>query len=88
MPGIAQPAKDQGEGRQAEVGFGLAAAGREEEQVHDLAVVRASGRRSRAGSSGGRRAGTAATPARRLDLLLHDEPTSGAFATVSVGQLE
>ena len=36
---VSQPSVDQREGGQAEVGFGLAAAGREEQQVHDLAVL-------------------------------------------------
>ena len=43
MPGFRKPAQDQRERRQAEVRFGLAAAGGEEEQVHDLAVVDGSG---------------------------------------------
>ena len=71
--GIAQPAEDQREGGQAEVRLGLAAAGREEQQVDDLAVV-VRGSAMPGGSSGGTRAGTAARSARCVCrvLALHD----------------
>src|SRR5262249_38118694 len=36
---MTQPSKHQGESSKAEVGVGLAAAGREEKQVHHLAVL-------------------------------------------------
>ena len=49
---VAQPAQHHREGREAEVGLGLAAAGREEEQVHRLAVADRAGRRGPGGSAG------------------------------------
>ena len=63
---VAEPAQDHGEGGEAEVGLGLAAAGREEEQVDRLAV-----RVARVGEAGqveqdeGELEGA---PARRLDV--------------------